>query len=741
MVSRRDGSLPVSAPHPLGLYRDDCRFLSGHELCVNGVRPRLLVASAARGSESVHELTNPALPLPGGRILPLQSLQLRLERRIVGDDEIEETAARPLLRPRAALPRPRSAAGRRLRADAGDPRHPGHRARASRSPSSGARTACASPSAAATACHRATHRHRRPPGRAGRGTSTSCASRSACRRAARRRSRCATACTRARPRPAASAAATAPAPRRSADAWLAERTVVETDDELFNRVLRRSLLDIRMLHSRRGGDGLLRRRRAVVRDAVRPRLADHGDAAARLRPRHGRADAARARRADRHARRPGHDEEPGKVIHELRVGRGGAARALPARPLLRHGRRDAAVPVPAVRRTRTGPATWRCSASCAPQVEAMLGWIDGPGDRDGDGLLEYRQRAPSGPAQPGLEGLRRGRARRARGAARAAGHARGAAGVRVPREAAARAAVRARRRRRARAEALLREAAELRERLERFWLPERGYYSMGCGGDARPSRALASNQGHLLWALAVAARARGGDPRLADVRRDVLGLGDPHAGRGRGGLQPRRLPPRHGLAARHRDDRLRAAQVRLRRGLRPRLRGAARGGGERGGLPAARALRGLRPDGVRDAGALPGRVPAAGLGGGRDPLPHRGALGLVPDALERRLRVRRPSLAALALAGRGPRPAGRRLARSTCCSSARAPAGRWRSSTRASRATSRSCSRSRASRGPSGPLGAAVPLVLERPARADRPGLHAVGDRDGLGARPAASTA
>src|SRR5215207_5224857 len=91
VVSRRDGSLPVGVPHPLGVYSDDCRFLSGHELCVNGVRPRLLVASAAPGSESVHELTNPALPLPGGRVLPLQSLQIRLERRIVSDAEVEET--------------------------------------------------------------------------------------------------------------------------------------------------------------------------------------------------------------------------------------------------------------------------------------------------------------------------------------------------------------------------------------------------------------------------------------------------------------------------------------------------------------------------------------------------------------------------------------------------------------------------------------------------------------------------
>ena len=54
-----------------------------------------------------------------------------------------------------------------------------------------------------------------------------------------------------------------------------------------------------------------------------------------------------------------------------------------------------------------------------------------------------------------------------------------------------------------RANALLAEAAAMRERLERFWLPRHGYYSMGFGADGRPSEALASNQGHLLWAVAV----------------------------------------------------------------------------------------------------------------------------------------------------------------------------------------------------------------------------------------------
>ena len=55
----------------------------------------------------------------------------------------------------------------------------------------------------------------------------------------------------------------------------------------------------------------------------------------------------------------------------------------------------------------------------------------------------------------------------------------------------------------ARAQSLLREAGDCARRLERFWLPERGFYSMGFGADGRPSEALASNQGHLLWATAL----------------------------------------------------------------------------------------------------------------------------------------------------------------------------------------------------------------------------------------------
>ena len=87
-------------------------------------------------------------------------------------------------------------------------------------------------------------------------------------------------------------------------------------------------------------------RTAVVHDAVRPRHAHHvvpGDA--RSVPRRPPARCARSHDAQADTDDPERDAEPGKIVHELR--RGKTALDLD-RPLLRHGRRDAAVPRPAL---------------------------------------------------------------------------------------------------------------------------------------------------------------------------------------------------------------------------------------------------------------------------------------------------------------------------------------------------------------------------------------------------------
>jgi glycogen debranching enzyme len=89
-----------------------------------------------------------------------------------------------------------------------------------------------------------------------------------------------------------------------------------------------------------------------------------------------------------------------------------------------------------------------------------------------------------------------------------------------------------------RADALMDDAAEMRARLDRFWLADRRFYSMALDADGEPSRALASNQGHLLWAGAVPA------DRAVHVREALMGdalcsgWGIRTLGRGEAGFNP-----------------------------------------------------------------------------------------------------------------------------------------------------------------------------------------------------------
>ena len=193
-----------------------------------------------------------------------------------------------------------------------------------------------------------------------------------------------------------------------------------------------------------------------------------------------------------------------------------------------------------------------------------------------------------------------------------------------------------------------------------------------------------------------AAGARAGGARRADVGRDVLRLGAADARGGRGGLQPGRLPPRHRLAARHRDDRVRAAQVRLRRRLRARSsrrcwrrRRTRRPTGCRSCSPASRARSSRRRSPTRSpASRRPGRrarsrtwsPPASGS------CPTRWSGGCASAG--RRCRA----------GSSASRCAGLRVAdaRVDLLFERAARASRWRSPTRGSTATSRSCSRSRA---------------------------------------------
>jgi glycogen debranching enzyme len=227
-----------------------------------------------------------------------------------------------------------------------------------------------------------------------------------------------------------------------ADAWLANRACVEVDDDLFDRIFSRSLLDLRLLASslddqRYFAAGLPWYATLFGRDSIITALQmlafDPTMAEETLRLL---------------ARRLGtriddeHDEEPGKVLHELR---GGELAATNLTPLVRYyGTVDA---TPLFLCLLCEHADWTGSLDLfrelRPQVEQALRWIDDFGDLDGDGLLEYRCRSSAGLCQPGLEGLVGRHRRRARSAAASTDRSSRGAGLRAQGQAVLGPAVRA----------------------------------------------------------------------------------------------------------------------------------------------------------------------------------------------------------------------------------------------------------------------------------------------------------
>ena len=80
LVTENDGSLPVGTPTRLGLYYHDTQFLSGFALRINGAAPVLLSANTEQSYVGAFQLTNAATTLPGGTVLPAQSLSVRRTR-------------------------------------------------------------------------------------------------------------------------------------------------------------------------------------------------------------------------------------------------------------------------------------------------------------------------------------------------------------------------------------------------------------------------------------------------------------------------------------------------------------------------------------------------------------------------------------------------------------------------------------------------------------------------------------
>ncbi|MEO8438092.1 MAG: glycogen debranching N-terminal domain-containing protein [Chloroflexota bacterium] len=196
---------------------------------------------------------------------------------------------------------------------------------------------------------------------------------------------------------------------------------------------------------------------------------------------------------------PFRDAEPGKILHELRHGILTATGQVPHGPY--YGSHDATplfvVLLDEYERWTADVALVR---DLEPAARAALAWIEGAGDPDGDGYLEYRTRSTAGlenhcwkdssnsilfadgrlasppVATCEIQGYAYdARVRAARLARRVWGDP-------------------------ALADRLESDAAAMRDRFDRdYWIEERGYYALALDADKRQVDSLTSNIGHLLW--------------------------------------------------------------------------------------------------------------------------------------------------------------------------------------------------------------------------------------------------
>jgi glycogen debranching enzyme len=312
--------------------------------------------------------------------------------------------------------------------------------------------------------------------------------------------------------PAEQTALFPPVPRVSPDegaaayhAWERGTTSVDSDHELFNLVVKRSISDLRLLVNDGPGpdqryiaagvpwfttlfgrDALISAFQAL---AFRPQIAVET------------LEVLAAYQAT--SDDPWRDAEPGKILHELRTGEMARAGELPHTPYF--GSVDS---TPLWLIVLGATFDWTGDRGLVdrlwPNAMAALEWIDKYGDRDGDGLVEYERRSERGLLNQGWKDSSDAiRDRTGREAippialAEVQGYVYDAkrriarlAGIRGDAELATR---------------LDAEADALAKRFEEaFWIEDQRYYAMGLDREKKQADAIGSNPGQCLWSGIVA---------------------------------------------------------------------------------------------------------------------------------------------------------------------------------------------------------------------------------------------
>ena len=401
--------------------------------------------------------------------------------------------------------------------------------------------------------------------------------------------------------------------RREMRRFTAGATSIETSNDIFNEVLCQAMADLNMLMTETpqgrypyagipwysttfGRDGLIT---ALQMLWIDPRIAQ--GVLKRL-------AFFQAKAVD-----PLNDAEPGKILHEMRGGEMAALREVPFAQY--YGSVDSTplfVLLAGLYVERTGDE--ETLAELWPAIEAALQWIDGPGDPDRDGFVEYQRATEQGLANQGwkdsydaifhadgklaegyialaeVQGYVFAGKRLAARCARRLGMIDKAASPRIRGAAAGRTV---------RGGVLVRGTRHLRARA--------GWRQSAVPG-AHLQRGAAAVHRHRARGSREAGGCRSDEPEV------LFGLGHSHRGARRGPLQPDVLSRRLDLAARQCADRARLCPLRAEAFGRASVQGSVRRRELYGFAAVAGTVLRIPARASAWAGALSRRLRAAGLG-------------------------------------------------------------------------------------------------------------------------------